>query len=108
MITAANDKPTDPYQIWKVSFPTGEVQTLTSDVSDYRNVSLTSDSTTLVATLSDTTSNLWVTQMTQPNGGVQITNSKVNGFYGVAWTPDGKIAYVSGETGNSRSLDSWF
>ena len=38
------------------------------------------------------------------DGGIQITNSKVNGLYGVAWTPGGKIVYASGDGG---SADIW-
>ena len=97
VLTTANDKATDPYQIWMLSFSTGEARPLTNDLNDYRNLSLTSDSRSLVATLSDSTSNVWVTPLAQPSGGQQITSSKYNG--GVAWSPDGRIAYVSKDSG---------
>lgn len=102
VITTANDKPTDPYQIWLVPYPAGEARPLTNDLSDYRNVSLTSDSTALVAGLTDTSSNLWVAPFAQPNGGQQLTSSKRNGSSGVAWTPDGRIIYDSSESGNNE------
>jgi len=100
VLTTANDKSTDPYQIWMLSFQTGEARPLTDDLNDYRNVSLTSDSNYLVATLSDSTSNVWVTPLAQPNGGQQITSSKYNG--GVAWTPDGHITYLSRDSGSDE------
>jgi len=100
VLTTANDKPTDPYQIWMVSFPTGEARTLTDDLNDYRNLSLTSDSRSLVATLSDSTSNVWVTPIAQPTGGQQLTSSKYNGS--VAWTPDGRVIYFSRDSGNDE------
>jgi Tol biopolymer transport system component len=102
VLTTANDQPTDPYQIWMVQFPTGEARTLTNDLNDYRNVSLTADSSALVVLQSDTTANLWVTTLAQPGGGQQLTSSKYNGNSGVAWTPDGRITYVSRDSGASE------
>src|SRR5262249_12299201 len=74
--------------------------TLTNDLSDYRNVSLTADSSALVAVLSDTTSNIWVAPYGEWNGARQLTSSKSNGGLGISWTPGGKIIYDSRASGN--------
>jgi Tol biopolymer transport system component len=39
MLTAQQER-ADQYQIWRVSYPEGEAQTVTNDLSDYRNLSL--------------------------------------------------------------------
>jgi len=98
VLTTASEIQSTQYQIWRISYPDGEAQSLTSDLSDYHLLSLTADSNSLVATLNDRTSNIWVA----PNGGWnsarQITSSKGHGF--PVWTPDGKIVYLSKAGGN--------
>src|SRR5262249_2471629 len=100
VITTANERQGEPYQIWYISYPEGEARTLTNDLSDYRNVSLTADSSALVAVLSDTTSNIWVAPYGEWNGARQLTSSKSNGGLGISWTPGGKIIYDSRASGN--------
>jgi Tol biopolymer transport system component len=85
-----------------VSYPTGDARLLTNDLSDYRNLSLTADSTALVASVQDSTSNLWVAPVAQPSGGQQLTSSKHNGNFGVAWAPDGRIIYRSNESASDE------
>ncbi len=57
-----------PRQIWKISYPDGNVQRVTNDVGDYETVSLTSDGTRVVATQGRRTSNLalWKAGMSEP------------------------------------------
>lgn len=100
VLTTANDRPADPYQIWSVSYPSGETRQLSNDLTDYHNVSVTADSSTIAAIVTDTTSNLWVAPYSQPGGGQQITSTKSNGRYDVTWTPDGKVLYDSNAGGN--------
>ena len=100
VITTANEQQGEQYQIWRISYPDGEAQTLTNDLSDYRNISLTADSSALVAVMFDTTSNIWVAPYGEWNNARQLTSSKVNGGLGIAWTPDGKIVYDSHAGGN--------
>jgi len=100
VITTANEQQGDQYQIWRTSYPDGEAQRLTNDLSDYRNLSLTVDSSALVAVLYDTTSNIWVAPYGEWNNARQLTSSKSNGGFGSTWTPDGKIIYDSRAGGN--------
>jgi serine/threonine protein kinase len=100
VITTANEQQGDQYQIWRISYPDGEAQTLTNDLSDYRYLSLTADSSALVAVLYDTSSNIWVAAHGEWNNARQLTSSKSNGGFGSTWTPDGKIIYDSRAGGN--------
>jgi serine/threonine protein kinase len=88
----------DQSQIWRISYPDGEAQTLTTELSDYRNLSLTADSNTMVATLYDRTSNIWVAPYGAWSSARQVTSGKLNGA--PAWTPDGKLVYGSRAGGN--------
>lgn len=106
LFTTVSDYAFGPYQIWHVSYPAGEAQRVTSDLSNYRSMSLTSDSKTLVAVQSDIRPYVWVA----PNGDVsrarQITSGPGagNDYWGFSWTPDNKIVYVSTLSGNQ---DIW-
>src|SRR2546425_617107 len=104
VITTAQEERGDQYQIWRISYPDGEAQTLTNELSDYRNVSLTADSSALVGVLYDRTSNIWVAPYGEWNSARQLTSSKSNGGLGTVWTPDGKIVYNSRAGGN---FDIW-
>ena len=100
VIMTAGEQPGDQYQIWRITYPDGEAQTLTNDLGDYRGLSLTADSSALVAVLNDTTSNIWVASYGEWNNARQLTSSKSNGLFGSTWTPDGKIIYDSRAGGN--------
>jgi Tol biopolymer transport system component len=104
LIATAADRHGDQLQIWYISYPDGQAQPLTSDLSDYHNVSLTSDSNSLVAVLSDRTSNIWVMPYGDWGGGRQITSSKSNGDLGLGFSSDGRIVYDSRASGSS---DLW-
>lgn len=93
----------DPPQIWLLSYPGGDARKMTTDLSGYGGVSLTSDSNVLVTTQGDLLEGIWVA----PNGSVdrakQITTSACKCMF-PSWTPDGKIVYASWAWG---ATDVW-
>jgi eukaryotic-like serine/threonine-protein kinase len=119
LIISADERSFDVRQLWYISYPGGETRPITNDLNTYDWVSLTADSSSLVAVQIEQSSNIWVTPVSV--GAVssagrafpmdvsrvrQITtgSSKFDGFYGVSWTPDGRIAYASAASGNQ---DIW-
>ena len=96
LVVVANDKQGSPMQLWQLSYPSGEVRRITTDLNSYSHLSLTADAKALVMAQSIRTLHLWVV----PNGDAQharqITfGSEWDGYSGLAWTPDGKIVYSS-------------
>ncbi|HEX8197476.1 MAG TPA: winged helix-turn-helix domain-containing protein [Pyrinomonadaceae bacterium] len=102
ILTTVSDYSFGPYQIWHVSYPEGKVRQVTNDLSNYGNISLTSDSKNLVSVQSDIRPFVWVIPGTQTAKAKQITSSPGtrNDYWGFSWTPDGKIVYVSTAGGN--------
>ena len=94
-------------QIWYLSYPGGEPRRITNDLNTYgsRNLGLTADSTAIVTVQEDVLRQIWVTV---PNDDATrarlVANGKFDGFDGVAWTPEGKIVYV---TQSGESTDIW-
>jgi serine/threonine protein kinase/Tol biopolymer transport system component len=89
------------YQIRYVSYPSGEVQNVTNDLSSYEDFSLTADSQTMVAVQREYSMGIWLTGENDFTSAVGI-NSKTaadDGERGITWTKDGKIVFVSSEGG---------
>ena len=107
-------------QLFYVAYPGGEVRPVTNDLNDYNVISITADSNSLVTVQRQVTTNIWVAPvyanaLSAPQKGVpaidhsrarQITSggSKLDGYDGLAWTPDGRLTYSSTASG---SVDVW-
>jgi serine/threonine protein kinase/Tol biopolymer transport system component len=116
LIVSAAEQSFGQRQLFYVSYPGGDVHQVTNDLNDYNAVSVTADSNSLVTVERGATTNVWVAPM---NGSAlsspardtfpidrdrarQITSggSKLDGYYGVAWAPDGRLTYTSIASGN--------
>src|SRR6266540_3907389 len=96
-------------QIWFLPYPKGAEQKITNDLNDYRDLSLTDDSTVLITVQSEAHVNVWLSP--NPDGANagrdrQITDGvgQNNGVGGLTWLPDGRVVYVSRAYG---SQDIW-
>ncbi len=104
-------------QLWYISYGSGEVRQVTTDLNNYEEVSITSDSKFLVTVQREQSSNIWVAPFSVGSVSTstatdvfavdvgrarQITSgsSKFDGYYGLAWTNDGRITYTSAANGN--------
>jgi Tol biopolymer transport system component len=106
VIVTAQEHPGENFQVWRISYPAGEAGVITSDLSSYHNVSITADSSAMVAVPSDVTANIWVAPFGSPNDLRQVTSSLNNGQSGVAWTADGRIVYGSRPSGKPELWSS--
>ncbi|MGH9354339.1 MAG: protein kinase domain-containing protein [Terriglobia bacterium] len=96
--------PTGTEQIWGLSYPAGQARRITHDLNHYSGLGLTADSTTLVTTSGDSPSNLWIAPQGDSRRARQITfgTGGHDGHDGIAWLPDGKIAYAAQPGGQSQ------
>lgn len=94
------------FQLWRVNYPSGELQRITNDLNIYRNLSLSNDGKNLLAHQQILYSHLWVTTAENLENQKQITFGNLNrdGNQGLTWTPDGNLIYASRITGN---VDLW-
>jgi Tol biopolymer transport system component/DNA-binding winged helix-turn-helix (wHTH) protein len=106
LVLSASEEELSPSQIWQLDFPSGEARRVTNDLNTYLGASLTSDGTALVTVQTDRVPNIWVAPSGDATRARQITtgSGKFDGYYGVAWTPDGRIVYASVASG---SWDIW-
>lgn len=108
IVICATEENSSLYQLWLVSFPSGEVTHLTNDFYDYFGASLTADSSAFVTVKKDSMSNLWTSELTASSRDFdsktkQVTNknSRQDGIEGVNWTKNGRILYISSANGES-------
>jgi serine/threonine protein kinase/Tol biopolymer transport system component len=106
LIVSGTDAGTTQAQIWQITFPQGQVQRLTNGLNDYRDLSIAADARTLIAVQTEAQVNIWLTPLGPPTQAKQITSGigQYNGVRGLAWTPDGRLVYVSRQSG---SQDIW-
>jgi TolB protein len=106
LVLSASEEELSPSQIWQLDFPSGEARRVTNDLNTYLGASLTADANALVTVQTDRVPNIWVAPAGDASRARQITtgSGKFDGYYGVAWTPDGRIVYASVAGG---SWDIW-
>jgi Tol biopolymer transport system component/DNA-binding winged helix-turn-helix (wHTH) protein len=106
LVLSASEEELSPSQIWQLDFPSGEARRVTNDLNTYLGASLTADGSALVTVQTDRVPNVWVAPSGDAAHARQITtgSGKFDGYYGVAWTPDGRIVYASVASG---SWDIW-
>jgi len=97
LLVAGDDGEGSSSQIWEISYPVGNARNLTTDfIGTYYCLSLTKDSSVLVATRNETVQHIWTQPADDASGAKQITSgAAADGWDGIAWTPDGRIAYSS-------------
>jgi Tol biopolymer transport system component len=91
-------------QIWHVSYPDGEVRKITNDLNNYSQLSLTADSGALVTVQTEGASSVWVSPQGDPSRAKQISFGRYDGQGGLSLMPNGRIVYVSRESG---LIDIW-
>ncbi len=95
LLAIARSADQDQPQIWSVSYPEGKVATVTSDLNDHRIISLTRDGRTLASVAGQISSSVWTLPLRGPGKLTRVSRSTTDGLNGLAFTPEGKVAYTS-------------
>lgn len=105
IVIAREQTRASPSQIWHLSYPSGEARRLTPDFTNYANLSLTTDASTLVVTKQETTSHIWLAPDGDASRAKQLTTGtgRQDGNPAVSWTPEGKIIYDSTASGSRHT-----
>jgi serine/threonine protein kinase/Tol biopolymer transport system component len=104
LLFTASEEERGNSQIWYASYPDGSVRRITNDLNNYQNISLTSDGASLVTVLSEETSDIWVAPDADAGRAAQVTSNRLDGVFGMEWTPDGRIVHSSKVGGD---IDVW-
>ncbi len=90
LIISARERTMAPHQLWRISYPTGDVQRLTNDLSEYYGVSVSGEK---IITLK-TDWIWWMWRMTRDGSSPSAAiTSGVGEVSGIAWADIGTIVY---------------
>jgi Tol biopolymer transport system component/DNA-binding winged helix-turn-helix (wHTH) protein len=103
LMMVASEAPSEPYQVWHLSYPGGDTQKITNDSNFYNGLSMSADSSALVASQRQLDSKVWTIPADDPSRAKQITYGSGGYRMKLSWTPDGKIVYDS-YAGNSTAI----
>ncbi len=101
IIIAASEGTLSQAQLWEVAYPSGEVQRLTNNLNGYSSVSITSDGKSIVTGEISSRSAVWVSPDLKPENAKAIMPASGD-TWGLSWTPDNRIVYVSDQTGDTE------
>lgn len=97
-----------PSYIAHIAYPDGEIQRITNDLNDYRELSLINSAKAFVALQSSKTSDFWLAPVGNSARAKLITHTKYDEISGMAWTPNGSIVHAlrrAGENWNIWSIN---
>ena len=106
LVVNGRERSASPYQIWRVSYPGGEVTRVTNDLTEYGSSTfgLTADSSTIMTLVTERSSRIWLAALgSTPGEATQLTDGKSDGEYGISWTPEGRVVYVT-KTGDNQDI----
>jgi len=92
ILTTAAERAGEAFSIWQVSYPSGAVAKLTNDLNSYPTISLTSDSASIAAVMTELNNNIWVMPAFDVARAKQVTQGR-NLVGNPAFTSDGKLIY---------------
>jgi len=100
IVLSASAESGQPFQIWQVDHSFERRTRVTNDLNTYSGVHVTTDGRTLATIQWAALSQIWIAKLDLPRSAQQITSrTGVEGGFGVAWTPDGRVVFVSSRSG---------
>ena len=92
----------DAYQVWALSYPTGDARKITNGLNNHTGLSTTADGSSLVTVLIDQSSTIWVSPPDDLSGGRPMATGMGRRDRGPAWTSDGRLVHTA--FGNGREV----
>lgn len=90
-------------QIFLQPYPAGAPRRITSDLQDYRNISVTADGRTFVTVGFDAGSRVWMVS-TADGSARPVADERYDGAWGVTWLPDSSAIVYSHSVNGSNQL----
>ena len=94
-----------PNQIWRASYPAGEVEQITNDFNDYLELSVSADGRNIATIKGDTVSSVWrYSPVTKKNTQLTSESRNLEGMLGLSQRRDGKLLFTRSE---GKETDLW-
>jgi serine/threonine protein kinase len=94
-LMSARDRSGSNEGLWLISYPGGQAQRLTNELSVFEGLSITADGKRILTSQAARPMAIWVTPVAEPTRAQKLT--PIDGQYSwTTWTHDGRIVYVLG------------
>ncbi len=93
LVVSARDKPTTPFQLWRITYPDGTAQKITTDLAEYRGVSVSGQD--VVSVRIDMSWDLLVASAADNFANTSTIASGASLNYGVSWAGNSTIVFSS-------------
>ncbi len=94
-----------PNQIWRASYPEGEVEQITNDFNDYLELSVSADGRNIATIKGDMVSSVWrYSPATKKNTQLTSESRNLEGMLGLSQRRDGKLLFTRNE---GKETDLW-
>ncbi len=103
LLLSGMDETISMRQLWRVAYPAGAASRVTNDLTDYGDLSLSSDEHMLAGVQSQTLTTIFLAPANDYARTQQIT-SGAGRYVDLSWTPEGRVLFASDASGNS---DIW-
>ena len=88
-------------QLWRSSATTADRKLLTSDLVDYRKVSITVDGQSIVAVGAEATAGMWAAPIDGSSEARRISSGRYDGISGIASVPGGRVLFRTVDNGSN-------
>jgi len=99
LIISARETAESVFQLWRVPYPQGEAERITTDTTEYKGVSVSRDGDVTVAIESRQNGNIWVGSDLD-EGRMRVVKSTVGRIYGLNWIDKKRLVFSSMTDGN--------
>jgi len=100
LLVTAEEKTAIPSQIWLLSYPSGSLRRISNDLDWHLSVSTPADGRTIESVQVNLSSAIWIGPADDPGNIGQVASARLDGYEGVAFTPDRHIVYTGDHSQN--------
>lgn len=103
LVMVGNRIASDPIQIWRLDYSSGETKRITSDSNSYNRLSMSADARLIAALQLKLATNVWMAPAEDPAKAKQISIG-TGGYFGkLSWTSDDRVVFDS-EAGSASAI----
>jgi eukaryotic-like serine/threonine-protein kinase len=100
LLVSAEERTGIPSQLWILSYPSGSVRRVSNDLAWYLSVGVSADGKNVASVQQNMSSAVWIGSSDDSGNIRQATSGRLDGYEGVAFTPDHHIVYSADHSQN--------
>jgi len=100
LLISAEERTGIPSQLWIVGYPSGSLRRVSNDLAWYLSVGVSADGKSIASVQQNPSSAVWIGASDDSGNLRQATSGRLDGYEGVAFTPDHHIIYSADHSQN--------